>query len=672
VRALIGLPAALALAAAALAELPPKIPVRDLFSNPSVSGPQLSDDGKTYAFVASDGDKQVIFSMGVENGSRPTPLARVDDPENRLAWIAWANADRLLISGQARNPNAVFVRARVRRLFGVNRDGSDFDWLGRRWPLFGQLQLPVTYQDQVIHWTPDDPDGVLLQYWPPYDEAPKVVRMDVVTGRVRTTQGAAKKIRSWHADAEGHVRAGEAVTPSNLYQLYARIEPKGDLERVIEHPVFGDASGPVFAGFHADPAKIYVMALHEGKDAIFEFDLRTRAVGPVVFSHPEVDVDGLQREPGAERRVVGAHYIVDRPAIHFFDAKAEAEHQALGRALQREFDTPVFHERVSVSGDGALQIYAVSSEIEPPSYYLFDRSTHSLSHILDQRPKLKPEMLAPTKRVTFRARDGLEIPAYVTLPRGVEPKNLPAVVNVHGGPWSRDWIQWDPEVQLLANRGFAVLQLNFRGSSGLGRKHLESGYREWGQKIQDDITDGVKWLIAEGIADPDRIGITGGSYGGFATLVGLTKTPELYRAGAAYASVTDIEFLISDDKWYDWGADWHETMVGGGHGDKDRLRAVSPLRHAANVRVPVLLGHGVDDQRVHVRQSQRMAKALREAGKDVAYLEFPNEIHGFLLEANRIRWCEALIAFFEKNLAPREASPPAAVTAQGSGAAASP
>lgn len=178
----------------------------------------------------------------------------------------------------------------------------------------------------------------------------------------------------------------------------------------------------------------------------------------------------------------------------------------------------------------------------------------------------------------------------------VEPKNLPVVVIVHGGPWSRDFIEWDPEVQVLANRGFAVLQVNFRGSTGFGKELLEAGYREWGQKVQDDI---------------------------------------------------------SDDKWYDWGYEWHQTMVGGERGDQERLRQASPLRNVANVTAPILLGHGEDDQRVHVRQSRRMAEALRKAGKEVQYLEFPNEIHDFLLEANRVQWYEALVAFFEKNLTPR-------------------
>ena len=644
------------IAGAVSADVPPRIPVREFFANPAVSSPRLSDDGKTYAFIRSAGDVQVIFSLGVIGGAKPVPLTRISDPENRLAWLEWANESRLLISGQARNPYGIGMRSRMTRLYGVDRDGKNFAWLGKDWPLFGQLQLPVTYQDQVLHWTPDDPESVLIQFWQPYDESPKVRRMDVNSGALRGVQGRSHGIRNWYADAAGKLRAGDTSTALNVYRLYARVDSKDPLERVLEHPIFGDG-GPTFAGFHADPSKLYVSAQHEGRTAIFEFDIRTKQLGALAFAHPEVDVGGLYQDPGRQRRVVGVYYIVDRPEIHFFDEAAAKEQRALRAAFEREFGAPMYHEGVSASADGAQQLLEVSSEVQPPVYYFYDRTKRHLTRVLEQRPSLKPELLAPTRRVTYQARDGLSIPAYLTLPKGVPPKNLPAIIDVHGGPWSRDWIQWDPEVQLLANRGFAVFQINFRGSDGLGKKHLEAGYREWGQKIQDDITDGVKWLVAEGMADPDRIGITGGSYGGYATLVGLTNTPDLYRAGAAYASVTDIEFLLSDDKWYDWGYEWHETMVGGERGDKERLRESSPLRHVAKIRAPVLLGHGADDQRVHVRQSRRMAEALKDAGKEYEYLEFPDEIHGFLLEANRIRWYEALSAFFEKNLAPRAAAP---------------
>ncbi len=632
-----------------LAAPPERIPVKAFFSNPAISRAALSADGKTFAFIFSNGDKQTVFSLGVAPGSKPVGLVKIDDPETRLAWLAWANADRLLISAESRNPFSVGVRSRMRQLFGVNRDGKNFGWLGKKWQRYGQLQIPVIYQDQIVHWTPADPDSVLIEYRNPFESSPDVMRMNVSNGRVAVAQPRLNDIQDWHADADGNVRAGEATTETNLYRLYARVAPKDKLELVIEHPIFGDG-GPTFAGFHADATKLYVQTLQDGRSAIFEFDIPTKKIGPEVFAHQQVDVDNLQRDAGMDERVIGARYTVDRPEIHFFDPLAREQNSKLAAEFKRQLGSDMFHEVVSQSADGNQQILEVSSDIQPPVYYFHDRAKWGLTRILESRPGLGPKNLAPMKRITYPARDGLTISGYLTLPRGVEPKNLPVVVNVHGGPWSRDLIQWDPEVQVLASREIAVLQLNFRGSTGFGKELLKAGYREWGQKIQDDITDGVKWLIASGIAGPDRIGIMGGSYGGYATLVGLTKTPELYRAGAAYASVTDIGFLISDDKWYDWGYEWHETMVGGERGDQDRLRQASPLRNVANVRAPVLLGHGEDDQRVHVRQSRRMTDALRKAGKDVEYLEFPNEIHGFLLEANRVQWYEALVAFFEKNL----------------------
>lgn len=644
--------AALALALPLSAEPAPKIPVRAFFANPQFSGPRLSDDGKSFAFIVSKGDRQVVYSREVAGG-KARALASITDPDVRLAWVEWANSKRILISGQTRNPYALHMASRVTRLFGVDADGKNFSWLGRRWLHYGQEDMPITYQDRIVHWTPDDPASVLVEIDPPvYDESARVMRMNVVTGTLKTAQSPAHDISAWFADPRGQVRAGVAYKDREYYELWARIEPDAKLERVMRHPV--KAGEGEFAGFHDNPSKIYLTRLHEGRDALFEFDLRTKTLGRLVFSHPQVDIDGIAVDVGRDRRVVGVRYTVDRPEVEFFDEVAESEHKELASVFAKEFGSAVIQHPVSSSADGVQQILEVSSETQPPVFYLFDRDQKSLSRILEQRPEIDHKMLAPTRRVDFAARDGLTIPAYLTLPVGVPGKNLPTIIFVHGGPWARDSIGWDPEVQLFANRGFAVFQVNFRGSTGFGEKHLTAGYREWGQKIQDDISDGVAWLISEGIADADRIGISGASFGGYASLVGLAKTPGLYRAGAAYAPVTDIELLLSDDKWYDWSYDWQETMVGGERGDKDRLRASSPLRHVAQIRMPVLLGHGIDDERVHVRQSQRMAAALKKAGKKFEYLEFPDEIHGFLLESNRIRWYEALIGFFEENLAVRE------------------
>ncbi len=645
--------------APALAAEPPALSVQALFANPTFSSPTISDDGQTLAVIHSRGDVQIIATRAIAGGAL-TPVARVPDPDTRLNWLAWANSTRLLMSAHARNPDSVGMRSRVTRMFGVDANGEHFGWLGKRWPYYGQLKMQAFWQDDVVHWTPDDPNYLLIQVRSPYrGDWPRVMKMNVNTGHLRA--GAAPKVgvEDWFADKDGQVRAGVAYKEEKFYELWTRIEPEGEFELTIRHGVFDHDEE--FLGFHADDAsKIYVGRALDGRTAVYEYDLRTKKLGALVFAHPDVDTDGLMRSPSGDWRVIGVRYTTDSPQVHFLDDAAERERASLHAALAKEFGQAVQIYPQSRTLDGSRQILHVSSDTQPPSYFVFDRTLKQLNPLIEERPDIQRRQLSPTKRVSYQARDRLEIPAYLTLPRGREPKNLPLIALVHGGPWSRDAIGWDPEVQLFASRGFAVLQINFRGSAGLGVKHLEAGYREWGQKIQDDITDGVKWAIAEGIADADRVGITGGSFGGYATLAGLTKTPELYRAGAAYASVTDIEFLLNDDEWYSWGYDWHETMVGGGRGDKERLRANSPLRNVAHIRVPVLLGHGRDDPRVHVRQSQRMAKALRDAGKDVTYLEFPDEIHGFVLEANRLRWYEALIAFFEKNLAPRAASPSAA------------
>ncbi len=627
--------------------------VAALFANPDFASPVISEDGQTLAVIHSRGDVQLIATRPVAGGALK-PVARIPDPDTRLNWLAWASATRLLMSAHARNPNAVGARGRLTRLFGVDADGGNFDWLGRLWPRYGQANLQPFDQDDIVHWLPADPDHVLILLNPPYrDDWPRVMRMKVDSGALRAFAPPKAQVTEWFADPQGRIRAGVGFVDDRYYELWTRIEPDADFERTIRHDAFGEEAE--FLGFHAgDPAKIYVKQGLESRMAVYEYDLRARKVGALVFSHPEVDADGVLSSSSGDGRVIGVEYTTDSPQVRFLDPSAEREHAALRATLANAHGDSVQVYPQSASLDGSRQILHASSDTQPPTFYLYDRARRQLSPLLEARPGIRREQLSATKRVTYRARDGIDIPAYLTLPRGHNHKNLPLVVLVHGGPWSRDLIQWDPEVQLFASRGFAVLQANFRGSTGYGSRHLEAGYREWGQKIQDDITDGVEWAVAEGIADAERVGICGTSFGGYAALVGLAKTPDLYRAGAAYAAVTDIEQLLSDDTWYEWGYDWHETMIGGGAGDRDRLRANSPLRSAARIGAPVLLGHGEDDPRIHVRQSQRMAKALRDAGKDVTYLEFPDEIHGFVLEANRIRWYEALIVFFEKHLAPRD------------------
>ncbi len=653
----------------------PPIPVAAFFSNPTLDSPRLSPDGKYVAVLYSQGDDQIVFVRPAA-GSELTPVANLMDPDTRLNWLQWANADRLLLSGTARNKRSVGVRGRVTRMFGVDRTGGTLKWLGRSWPKRGQGGWEVQYQDEIVSDLTGDPNHILISYRDPYKSSPGVKIMNVRTGTIRSRQSALDKIDQWHADPAdpgGAIRAGEGWDGTRHW-LYARVS---DDDRLVEvyrtDDVFEGNFG--FAAFHEDPSKLYLLSDHQGRSAIFEFDIREKKLLDAVFSHPEVDVAAVHYSE-VRKKVVGAWYIVDEPESVWIDEKARREHAAINNALRSDLGRETYNEIVSATQDGSLVLVSASSPTQPPVYYAYDRAKRAVNFLLEERPDVPAEHLAPIRRLSYAARDGLEIPAYLTLPIGFEPSGLPVIVLPHGGPWARDWKRYDPEVQAFANRGFAVFQMNFRGSTGYGAAFEQRGYREWGQAIQDDITDGVQWLIDQGVADPDRIGIYGGSYGGYAAMIGLIRTPGLYRAGASYAGVMDIETLINDDKRFDWGVDWHKSMIGGGWGDRKRLREYSPVRRAGEIRAPVLLGHGADDQRVNVRHSRNMASALRKHKKRVEYLEFENEIHGFLLEANRIQFYEALLAFFETELAPRAQSEPpeagAGTGGDGTGAAKAP
>jgi dipeptidyl aminopeptidase/acylaminoacyl peptidase len=285
--------------------------------------------------------------------------------------------------------------------------------------------------------------------------------------------------------------------------------------------------------------------------------------------------------------------------------------------------------------------------------YLFDPATGGLEFLAEIAPWLKEGDLAEMKPVTYTARDGLSIQGYLTLPRGAAGQRLPVVVNPHGGPWARDVWGWNAEVQFLASRGYAVFQPNFRGSTGYGRTFWESGFKQWGRSMQDDVTDGVRWLIRQGIADPARIAIFGGSYGGYCALAGAAFTPDLYRAVVDYVGVSNLfTFLAAiPPYWKPYLETMHE-MVGDPERDKEMLAACSPALHADRIRAPLLIAQGANDPRVNKAESDQVVAALRQRGVAVEYLVKANEGHGFQNEENRLEFYRAMERFLDRHLKP--------------------
>jgi len=285
------------------------------------------------------------------------------------------------------------------------------------------------------------------------------------------------------------------------------------------------------------------------------------------------------------------------------------------------------------------------------TYYLYDAKTENLQKIVDTSPWLKEGQLAEMKPIAFKSRDGLTLHGYLTLPKGKTAKDLPIVVNPHGGPWARDFWRFSPTVQFLANRGYGVLQVNFRGSTGYGKQFWESSFKKWGKEMQNDITDGVQWLIKAGVADKDRICIFGGSYGGYATLAGLAFTPDLYKCGVDYVGVSNIFTLFKTIPPY-WQPmrEMLYTMVGDPVKDKALLTEISPIFHADKIKAALMVVQGAKDPRVNKAESDQMVEALRKRGIEVPYIVKDNEGHGFHNEENRIEFYSAMEKFLAKHL----------------------
>jgi dipeptidyl aminopeptidase/acylaminoacyl peptidase len=359
----------------------------------------------------------------------------------------------------------------------------------------------------------------------------------------------------------------------------------------------------------------------------------------------------------AQRKLVGVGYVADDLELHALDESLAQERERMARALPG-----VALEIVSESLDKRRALVRAASDVQPPRYYLFDRERNEMRLELSEYPWLEGEALQPMLPVRYFARDGLEIPAYLTRPPG-NPERAPAIVMVHDGPAQRVHRRFDPLVQWLARRGFAVLEPNYRGSTGYGLELRSAGSGEWGAAMQDDLEDGAQWLVSEGIADPRRIGIYGRGYGGYAALIGALRAGTPFRAAASHGGPTDLVELLEDDEKERVEPDWSRSVMGARKQKRSRLVELSPISHVAKLDRPVLLLHSEHDERVRVEHSARFAKLAAKIGKPVELVVFDGELYELAREEHRMLWFEKLTAFFEKSLAPPPEVPAAPAAA---------
>jgi dipeptidyl aminopeptidase/acylaminoacyl peptidase len=453
----------------------------------------------------------------------------------------------------------------------------------------------------------------------------------------------------WWADNKGKVRLRrDAVAGQDV--LYARLDGSNDWTEVHRQTLYafeaakessGSTSGIMdVIGFAPDPNQLYVFYWPGDRQAIGLFDLRTRQITQV-FSDPKYDVDGAV---AIARQIVGARVSRAMPEQVFFDARLKSA-QATVAATYPGHSVAI----VSASDDlSKLALVIEGPKSVGGAYILVDLKESAATTIAARYPTLDAASTGEQKYITYTARDGTKIDAYLTVPRS-GGKNLPAIVLPHGGPEARDEGGFDWLSQFFASRGYVVLQPQFRGSTGFGTQFALAGRRQWGAKMQDDVSDGVKYMTSSGIADPAKVCIMGWSYGGYAAMAGATLTPELYRCAIAGAGVSDlIEMLVYEAKYGGGAARYWRKHIGDPVADKASIDAVSPIKHVANMKAPMLLIHGELDQVVPIKQSEIMADALKAAGKPYEFVRLADENHNISFASTRIKTLKAMDAFLAK------------------------
>ncbi len=598
------------------------IPVRDFFRNPERGLFRISPDGKTLAFMQPFERRMNIYVQPLAEGE---PVRLTNETARDIPNHFWKGPNRLVYVKDFGGDENFHVVA-------VTKDGSGSKDLT---PFDG-------VRAQMIDDLRDFPDVLLVGLNKRNKEVFDAYRLDLKIGELTLVAENPGNITSWLTDHAGNIRGAQTSDGVNTSFLY-REGASGPFQTVLTTS-FRDSFNPLFFTF--DNKLLYAASnLGRDKQAIVLVDPATAKEQKVLFEHPDVDIDSMSYSH--KRKVLTTiNYVTWKPQRKYLDAETERIFAALEKQLPGyEFGIQ------SMTDDEDRMIVAAYNDRTPGMRYLYDVKTDKLAKLGEIAPWLPQAKMATMKPIVYKSRDGLTINGYITLPNGKDAKNLPVIVNPHGGPWARDVWGWNPEVQMLANRGYAVLQMNFRGSTGYGRSFWQASFKQWGRNMQDDITDGVEYLVREGIADPKRICIYGGSYGGYATLAGVAYTPNLYACAVDYVGVSNLfTFLNTIPPYWKPYLDMFHEMVGDPEKDKALLTETSPALNADRIKTPLFVAQGARDPRVNIDESNQMVKALKARGVDVPYMVKENEGHGFRNEENQFDFYEAMERFLAKYL----------------------
>ena len=606
-----------------------QIPLEDFFRNSERTGYQLSPDGSYISYMAPYKDRLNVFVRRVDESDEHA-IRITNETERSVAGYMWADNQRLLyMKDTAGDENY--------QLYGVHRDCSD----DRAYTAFDGVRTSLI--DDL-----EEQQGVVMigmnkrnpEVFDPY-------RLNIETGELTLLAENPGNIQGWMTDHDGRLRVATAIVDGVNTQILYR-----DTEDEPFKPVLTTNFRDVvsFMEFTPDNKEVYAATnLHRDKTILVRMNPATCEELEVLYENERYDIASISYS--RKRKKLLSVYCTGHkePVRHYFDA----EEEQLRQRIKAHFPNQRYGIADTDKAEENYLIY-VGGDRTRGSYWHYNALTDEAKKIADLAPWIKSDEMNAMHPVCYTTRDGLQIEAYLTLPDGLTPdtaKQLPIVVNPHGGPWARDCWGYSSEVQFLSNRGYAVFQMNFRGSTGYGRHFLEASYKQWGLKMQDDITDGVKWLIERGIANPNRIAIYGGSYGGYATLAGLTFTPDLYACGIDYVGVSNLfTFMQTIPPYWRPMLEMMYEQVGHPEHDADQLAATSPALHADKIKVPLFVAQGANDPRVNKAESDQMVEALRQRGVVVEYMVKDNEGHGFHNQENRFDFYRAMERFLKAHL----------------------
>ena len=634
-------------------------PLADFFENPEFGAAELSPSGKYLAVrIGAKGkrDRLAVVTLADEKIQIVSTFGDAD-----IGKFDWINDERLVFSSTDRSVGQGDVNY-APGLYAANRDGSKFTQLAARRPKSLVTENSSTRPRDLLPWS----TAMLDQHGGQDSEFVYVTiakytdrgQLDVVPlHRLNTLNGRATPFErpgntvDWLLDNKGEPRIATTIEKDTSTILY-REPDTGKWRPLFSTPTYtGSTKAFTPLAFGPDGTLYVVTRRNKDTSALYTYDL----VNNKIADKPVIELEGYDFRGHlifSNNKLLGIRYLIDASSTHWFDADM--------RAMQDQVDAMLPNTNnlltVPIRPESPWVLVTSYADRFPARTLLYNSATRQLKAVGASHPAIKPEQMAQQKFLHYAARDGLKIPAWLTLPQG-PGKNLPMVVLVHGGPYVRgsSW-GWEPDSQFLASRGYVVLEPEYRGSTGFGSHHFRAGWKQWGLKMQDDIADGARWAIAQGIADPKRICIAGASYGGYAALMGLINDKDLFRCGIDWAGVTDINLLYdghwnftSDlpDGWKQYGM---PHLVGDQVKDAEQLKATSPLLRAAEIKQPLLLAYGGADMRVPLPHGTKFYQAVKQTNPDVEWVEYDEEGHGWALPKNRIDFWGRVEKFLDRHI----------------------